>query len=124
MDFYESTVCNPGAPASPPFGEGFTLIGSKTVSTDADGSYPASGSDTVVFDRFVPPGFVITATATGPDGTSEFSRCITVEEADAGTADLSLTKTVDDPTPTVGDAGRVHADAVATPGPMRPPGSA
>ena len=103
VDFYESTSCNPGGPASPPFGEGFTVIGSVTVGTDADGSYPASGTDTVVFDRFVPPGFVLTATATGPDGTSEFSRCVTVEEAAAQSADLSLIKTASDPSPTVGD---------------------
>jgi uncharacterized repeat protein (TIGR01451 family) len=102
VDFYESTSCNPGAPASPPFGEGFTLIGSVTVDTDADGSYPASGTDSVQFLRFVPPGFVVTATATGPDGTSEFSRCVTVQ-ANAQSADLSLIKTVDDPSPTVGD---------------------
>ena len=99
VDFFESTTCNPGGPASPPFGEGFTNIGSLTVDTDEDGSYPPDGTQTAVFSRYVPPGFVITAIATGPDGTSEFSHCVTVEEA---TTDLELTKTVDHSTPPVG----------------------
>ncbi len=99
LEFFESAGCNPGAPDSPPFGEGLVPIGSVTVDTDADGSYPASGTDTVVFSRFVPPGFVITATATGPNGTSEFSRCAVVRGV---SADLALSKSVDHATPLVG----------------------
>jgi CSLREA domain-containing protein len=61
------------------YGEGRTYLNEKTdVTTDANGDASFTFDTTTV----VPVGQVMTATATGPgDGTSEFSKAVTVESA-------------------------------------------
>ena len=56
-------------------GEGRYLLAQLTLTTDASGS----GSFQSVVPAAIPPGWVVTATATNGGGsTSEFSRCVTV----------------------------------------------
>ncbi|MEX2236090.1 MAG: thrombospondin type 3 repeat-containing protein [Dehalococcoidia bacterium] len=97
LDFFVG-VCN----VAPAFGEGETLIKTLTVLTDADGSYPASGTDSFLTNAPLTPGEGVTATATDPTGnTSEFSACTFI----TGTrADLELDKEVTDSTPTEGQS--------------------
>ncbi len=86
IDFYGSPRCNPSG-----FGEGKTYLGTKTVTTNSQGT--AAFTKTVASRR---PGFV-TATATGPNGaTSEFSFCSPIyvvnsaaDDADADTNDYA-----------------------------------
>lgn len=64
LHFYSNTVADPTG-----FGEGETYLGTTNVVTDAAGN--------AMFDwggPALPPGRLVTATATGPSGTSEFSR--------------------------------------------------
>ncbi len=65
IHFYSSAACDPSGS-----GEGQTPIGSITVSTDGAGNanFTAPVSSSVL-------GRQVTATATGPDGTSEYSAC-------------------------------------------------
>jgi len=65
LEFFANTACDPSG-----FGEGQSPVTSKDVMTDA------SGNATVTVG-FPTAGAVITATATGASGTSEFSRCAT-----------------------------------------------
>jgi len=66
VQFFASTACDPSGS-----GEGRTLIQSAVVGTDPSGNASFGVSLTV------PPGRVVTATATDPDGnTSEFSACL------------------------------------------------
>jgi uncharacterized protein (TIGR03437 family) len=70
IDVYANATCNYSG-----YGEGQTYLGSTTVNTDAN--FNAKFSFTL--PRAVPPGQVITATATRIGGvTSEFSPCVTV----------------------------------------------
>ena len=66
IDVYVNPTCDPSW-----FGEGQTYLGSFDVTTDGDGIS--------IFDQTLSTGTVetqgVTATATGPDGTSEFSYC-------------------------------------------------
>jgi CSLREA domain-containing protein len=87
IDVYSSDSLAPAG-----HGEAWTYLGSFQVTTDDSG---VNGSGTVVFDEFVsepPTGQdVVTATATGPDGsTSEFSVATGVE-----TGNVAHTFTVD-----------------------------
>ena len=70
------------------FGEGQTFIGSTTVTTDGAGNASFNPSLPVT----VPPGQVLSATATDPSGnTSEFSRAVQVGGVSGGQgADLSV----------------------------------
>ncbi|HEX8255720.1 MAG TPA: Calx-beta domain-containing protein [Thermoanaerobaculia bacterium] len=68
IDFYTSPSADPSG-----YGEGSTYIESLTVTTDAAGV-----ASFVVHADLVALGTVITATATGPDGTSEFSNAVLV----------------------------------------------
>jgi titin len=66
LEFFADTVCNPSG-----FGEGESLLGDLTVTTDADGN--ASFTFTCAA---VPSGQFVAATATDPAGnTSAFSAC-------------------------------------------------
>jgi len=66
LDFYTSPECDPSG-----YGEGKTLLGSRTVTTDASGDYNISFT-------FAQAAQAVTATATSSDGaTSEFSSCVT-----------------------------------------------
>ncbi|MGH2712155.1 MAG: LamG-like jellyroll fold domain-containing protein, partial [Actinomycetota bacterium] len=67
LDFYYSSECDPSG-----HGEGETFLGSIEDQT-TDGSGNLAYSDT--FATTVPDGDFVTATATGPSGTSEFSAC-------------------------------------------------
>ncbi len=73
LDFYASSACDPLG-----FGEGTRFVGSATVTSDAGGN---AGFD-VSFPVTLPPGKVLTATATDPAGnTSEFSQCSAASSA-------------------------------------------
>ncbi|HEU4402866.1 MAG TPA: DUF4347 domain-containing protein, partial [Candidatus Polarisedimenticolia bacterium] len=84
------------------FGEGQTYLGSTTVTTDGGGN---AAFNTTLAGVSVTNGYVVSATATVDLGggtygsTSEFAANVTVSTA---AADLSLTKTVSNPTPNVG----------------------
>ena len=62
IEFFSNDVCDPSG-----HGEGQTLLDSLSVTTDEEGN--------ATFVRGSAPGGFITATATGPNGTSEFSAC-------------------------------------------------
>ena len=68
LQFFVNSTCDPDD-----HGEGETLLGSASVTTNASGD----ANFTVAFlSTTVPPGHFVTATATDPDNnTSEFSRC-------------------------------------------------
>ena len=68
VDFFSSSSAHASG-----FGEGASYLGSATVTTDANGNAP------IAFTSAAPvaAGSVFTATATGPNGTSEFSQAIT-----------------------------------------------
>jgi CSLREA domain-containing protein len=66
VDIYSIATCNPLS-----FGDGKNYLGSFSVNTDANGL--ASFDQTLSAGESEPHG--ITATATGPSGTSEFSYC-------------------------------------------------
>jgi parallel beta-helix repeat protein len=75
LDFYAGDDADPSG-----YGEGRTYLGSAAVTTDGDGNAGFSAA----LSASVPPGKVITATATDPAGsTSEFSRSLTVSAAGA-----------------------------------------
>jgi len=67
IHFYASPSCDPSG-----HGEGYAPLGSTTVATDASGNVSFSATVGGVPEVSVS----ITATATGPDGTSEFSACV------------------------------------------------
>jgi hypothetical protein len=68
VEFFASPACDPTG-----FGEGKTFLGFTDVMTDGSGN----GTFDVTLGAQVAAGSAITATATGPDGTSEFSACLT-----------------------------------------------
>jgi parallel beta-helix repeat protein len=68
VEFFSSEACDPAG-----HGEGTSFLGTAEVTTDSSGVAVFSATFPVVADQ------VVTATATGPDGsTSEFSLCRTV----------------------------------------------
>ncbi|NLF39584.1 PKD domain-containing protein, partial [bacterium] len=76
IEFFASPAASPAG-----FGEGRVLAGVTNLTTGADG---ATGFD-IAFPVTVTPGWILTATATDPDGnTSEFSEQTTVEGVMAG----------------------------------------
>jgi hypothetical protein len=75
IQFFADQTADPSG-----FGQGQTLIGSTTVTTDSNGN----ASFTVVLSIAVTPGQVVSATATDPSGnTSEFSQDVTIMPAAA-----------------------------------------
>ena len=71
LEFFSNSGCDFSG-----YGEGENILGSTTVSTNGSGEANFS----VTFPATVPLGYVVTATATDPNGnTSEFSECIEVE---------------------------------------------
>lgn len=68
------------------FGEGPTFLGSRPVT-----SFVPSPQFTITMPIVVPPGHWITATATGPDGTSEFSGAIPLSGPPAPPSNLRTT---------------------------------
>jgi uncharacterized repeat protein (TIGR01451 family) len=83
LEFFSNQAPNPSG-----FGEGQTFIGSINVTTSASGDVTFNPT----FPVTVPPGQIITSTATDPgNNTSEFSRSIQVGGLTGGTpADLSV----------------------------------
>lgn len=95
VEVFASAACDPSG-----FGEGGTFLGAVAVTTDAagDGAFAAALPE-------VSAGSILTATATDAGGrTSEFGACRVVGGGSPALADLRLSKTVDDPTPSVGSA--------------------
>jgi uncharacterized repeat protein (TIGR01451 family)/CSLREA domain-containing protein len=80
VEAFSSSSCDPSGN-----GEGTTSLGTFHVTTDSSGN----ASFDHQFGASTPLGDVVTATATGPEGTSEFSGCETVAKAKT---DLTLTK--------------------------------
>lgn len=70
LEFFTNTACDPSG-----YGEGERHLGSTNVWTDAD----CNVAFAITFTNDVAVGEFITATATGPYGTSEFSACVPVE---------------------------------------------
>ena len=83
-EFFASSACSPSG-----FGEGERYLSTELVRTDGTG---AGSIDThLILPKGLP---VITATATGPDGTSEFSQCLKPggsKTVDAAVAPLGFT---------------------------------
>jgi CSLREA domain-containing protein len=95
LEFFANTSCDPLG-----FGEGQTLLGSISVTTDGSGN--AIFTDPA-FPFIVPNGQFITATATDANGnTSEFARCLTVgPNSDSWPTALRLVLAGDPPSATV-----------------------
>jgi hypothetical protein len=92
IEFFSNGACDPSG-----FGEGETLIGSATVTTNGG----CLASFVVTFPIAIPSGSVITATATDPNGnTSEFAHCSLLGPNPTPTPTATPTPT---PTPTPGD---------------------
>ncbi len=70
LTVYQSASCNAGAPND--YGEGQEFLSVQGVTTDA------AGNVAMVLGSVPPSGTVLTATARGPNGTSEFSKCFVV----------------------------------------------
>ena len=103
IEFFSNDVADPSG-----FGEGQTLLGFQRVSTNSSGDATIS----FVSPTLVPPGKFVTSTATLLEvgetevfvvETSEFSNAVEVTGPTVDLADLSLSKTVNDPRPNVGD---------------------
>jgi parallel beta-helix repeat protein len=91
LDFYANP---PGTPAGA--GAGLTYLGSAVVAAGADGAAPFS----VRFTAAVPPGAVVTATATAADGsTSEFSLGMAGTAVELPVADAGPDQTADEAAP-------------------------
>src|SRR5262249_53346806 len=91
VQIFSNDGCDPTG-----FGQGQTLIGSTTVTTDAGCSASFSFTSTLPLE-----GQVLTATATDSSGnTSEFSRCIGIAVA---SADVGITMSASSSTPKPGD---------------------
>ncbi len=69
IEFFSSVICDDSG-----HGEGQTLVGTATITTDPSGNAPIN----VTFPTTVQAGHFITATATGPSGTSEFAACLSM----------------------------------------------
>lgn len=84
IELFSNAACDPSR-----YGQGQTLLGNFTVTTDASGN--ALFSQTL--PRTLVTGSYVTATATGSDGsTSEFSACVTASAGnDSWTHALTLT---------------------------------
>jgi len=83
LDIFSNDACSPTG-----FGEGKTFVDSFKVATDANGNAVFA---TLLPGVTLPPGGVVTATATDPgNNTSEFSACLST--GNIPTADLELTK--------------------------------
>jgi len=126
FELFGSTTCDPSD-----FGEGAWFVGSGVVQTDGTGLADFS----LAVGAPVGGGRVVTVTATGPDGTSEFSECVeasgpvatttttttlfpdttitTTTEPDGGPGGSTTTTTLPDgaPRPCNVDADCVDADA-------------
>jgi len=90
LEFFVNPTCNPSD-----FGEGQSLLGTATVATDNSGDAVFTDAD-ISFPVAVPLGQFVTATATGPDGTSEFSKCVPVSPGnDTWPAALELNSTAE-----------------------------
>ena len=101
LQFFSNSAADPSG-----FGEGETLLGSKTVTTDAS----CNGSFTASFPTAIPNGSFVSATATDPGGnTSEFSQ-------DIGFADLSIAKS-DSPDPVPAGASLTYTLTATNGGP-------
>jgi CSLREA domain-containing protein len=70
LEFFTNPTCDESN-----FGEGQTFLGTAAVTTDGTGDAIFTN---LSFPVAVPLGRFVTATATGPDGTSEFSQCVPV----------------------------------------------
>ncbi|MBE7550870.1 MAG: tandem-95 repeat protein [Anaerolineales bacterium] len=73
LEFFKNSTCDPSN-----FGEGETFLGSTVVTTDENGDALFVGANAFPVVPALPEDMFVTATATGPDGTSEFSQCVPV----------------------------------------------
>ncbi|GIK36271.1 MAG: hypothetical protein BroJett011_01040 [Chloroflexota bacterium] len=73
LEFFKNSTCDPTN-----FGEGEKFLGSTLVTTDENGDAIFVGANAFPVVPALPEDTFVTATATGPDGTSEFSQCVPV----------------------------------------------
>ncbi len=90
IEFFVSTACNASG-----FGQGEEFLGDLATSTDGSGN---GGFSTASLPNAT--SGVVTATATGPDGTSEFSNCVQIGNDAPQT--FTVTSTSDTPTGSCG----------------------
>jgi CSLREA domain-containing protein len=90
VEFFVSTSCNASG-----FGQGEAFVGDVATSTDGSGN---AGFSTASLPNYTTG--VVTATATGPDGTSEFSNCVSIGSDAPKT--FTVTSTSDTPTGSCG----------------------
>lgn len=115
IDFYSNASCDPSG-----HGEGEVFVGTLQVLTD-EGGHAAL----VVSLPEAESGRFLTALATGPDGTSEFSPCVEVVEDTTdtdgdGIPDICDVGPVFDPGPPERPAAEPAADPAPSPAPSRP----
>ncbi|MDW3650984.1 MAG: T9SS type A sorting domain-containing protein [Bacteroidia bacterium] len=80
LEFFLNATCDDYSANDGGFGEGEELLGTASVTTDANGD----ASFHLSFDGSNAAGKVVTATATSPDqSTSEFSQCVAVAAPEA-----------------------------------------
>ncbi|MCL4302756.1 MAG: tandem-95 repeat protein [Anaerolineae bacterium] len=73
LEFFANPTCDPTY-----FGEGETFLGATSVTTDENGDAIFVGANAFSVVPALPEDMFVTATATGPGGTSEFSQCVPV----------------------------------------------
>ena len=98
VDFYASTYCDPSG-----HGEGRTYLGSHfPPNTNVAGDV----SFTAILNVEAAPGSSITATATGPEGTSEFSLCFDIPLDPGDDQDLDGCQNAEEIGPDEGQGGQ------------------
>lgn len=81
LDFYASPAADPSG-----YGEGQVHLGSATVTTDGNGDTAFNATVAGI----APAGWFVSATATGPNGTSEFSGVTTATASNDSPSQLSI----------------------------------
>lgn len=92
LEFFSNTACDPEGN-----GEGAVYLGSDTITTQSGSGAANDTPYSITLPVQVPEGRYLTATATGPEGTSEFSVCYGPTGAVQDTPIAGLTAANDSP---------------------------